>query len=173
MPRTVEVKARLRDREAVEETVRSLADYGPELIVQEDVFLCCENGRLKLRSFVDGRGELILYRRPDIDGPATSDFEKLPTEDPGGVRSLLTAAPGTTGEVRKRRTLHLVGQTRVHLDEVEGLGDWLELEVVLGPDQTPNDGVRIADAPHGGFRDSRVGPRCGGLRRPHQSTFQD
>lgn len=145
MPRNVEIKARLRDREAAEKIVCSLADHGPELIVQEDVFFCCENGLLKLRSFVDGRGELIFYRRPDIDGPATSDFEKLPTEDPGRVRSLLTAALGTTGEVRKRRTLYIVGQTRVHLDEVEGLGDWLELEVVLEPGQPVSEGQCIAD----------------------------
>ncbi|MGD8440660.1 MAG: class IV adenylate cyclase [Holophagae bacterium] len=146
MPRNVEIKARLRDRETVEKIVRSLADHGPELIVQEDVFFFCENGRLKLRSFVDGRGELIFYRRRDAAGPASSDFVKVATDHPVALRELLAAALGISGTVRKRRTLYLIGQTRVHLDEVEGLGDWIELEVVLRADQSPDEGARIADA---------------------------
>jgi predicted adenylyl cyclase CyaB len=46
--------------------------------------------------------------------------------------------------VRKRRTLYLVGQTRVHLDEVEGLGHYLELEVVLEPEESTEDGAAVA-----------------------------
>jgi predicted adenylyl cyclase CyaB len=145
MPRNVEIKARLRDRRAVEEIVRGRAHHGPELIVQEDVFFRCDRGRLKLRRFGDGRGELIFYRRPDVEGPATSEFVKTPTDDPDGLRSLLASALGTRGELRKRRTLYLVGSTRVHLDEVEGLGDWLELEVVLEEGQSAVHGQAVAD----------------------------
>jgi predicted adenylyl cyclase CyaB len=48
--------------------------------------------------------------------------------------------------VKKTRTLYLVGQTRVHIDQVEGLGEFLELEVVLRPEQTDAEGESIAAA---------------------------
>lgn len=145
MPKNVEIKAKLRDRETVEAIVRERADHGPELIVQEDVFFRCATGRLKLRTFADGTGELIFYRRSDTEGPTESEFYKAPLGDPRATAGLLTAALGATGVVRKRRTLYLIGQTRVHLDQVEGLGDYLELEVVLRDGQSTDDGVAIAE----------------------------
>ena len=57
---------------------------------------------------------------------------------------MLSAALDVRGVVRKRRSVYLVGQTRVHLDQVEGLGDFVELEVVLQPQQNSSDGVAIA-----------------------------
>lgn len=144
MPSNVEIKARLRDRENVERLVRERADHGPELIVQEDVFFPCDAGRLKLRTFSYGRGELIFYRRLDTKGPTESEFFKAPTSDPTAMATAMKAALGEIGKVRKRRTLYLVGQTRIHLDEVEGLGDWLELEVVLEPGQNTDVGARVA-----------------------------
>ncbi len=144
MPKNVEIKARLRDREGVEILVGARADHGPELIVQEDVFFPCEAGRLKLRTFSDDRGELIFYRRLDIEGPTESEFFKTSTSDPAAMTLAMSAALGTLGVVRKRRTLYLVGQTRVHLDEVEELGDWLELEVVLEDGQSADDGAAVA-----------------------------
>ncbi len=146
MPRNVEIKARLRDRSSVERLVRSLADHGPELIHQEDVFFNCGTGRLKLRVFDERRGELIFYRRPDAKEPTESEFVTADTTEPRAMIGALEAALGTAGVVRKRRTLYLIGQTRVHLDEVEGLGDWLELEVVLRSDQLPDEGAWIAEA---------------------------
>jgi adenylate cyclase class IV len=50
------------------------------------------------------------------------------------------------GRVRKTRLLLLAGSTRIHLDRVEGLGDFLELEVVLRDDQTESDGRSFAQA---------------------------
>ncbi len=69
------------------------------------------------------------------------------------MATALKAALGEIGIVRKRRTLYLVGQTRIHLDEVEGLGDWLELEVVLEPGQSADDGARIARGTDARIRD--------------------
>jgi len=144
MPSNVEIKARLRDRAAVEAMVRERADHGPEVILQDDVFFPCEEGRLKLRSFSKDRGELIFYRRLDTEGPAESEFVKAPTNDPSAMAVVLSAALGTAGVVRKRRTLYLIGQTRVHLDEVDGLGHYLELEVVLEPGQSTDDAAAVA-----------------------------
>ena len=45
----------------------------------------------------------------------------------------------------KHRTLYLIGKTRVHLDRVEGLGDFMELEVVLADNESTESGVKVAN----------------------------
>ena len=140
MPRNVEIKARLDGIEALIPFAAALADHGPEHIAQDDTFFGCLHGRLKLGLFAVGRGELIAYDRPDSRGPKTSDYRITPVPDPDALRETLRRALGVTGRVVKQRTLFLVGRTRVHLDRVEGLGDFLELEVVLGDGEDEQQG---------------------------------
>lgn len=144
MNRNVEIKARLRERASVEEKARVLASRSPELIRQEDWFFSTPQGRLKLRLFSAQAGELIYYERPDGLEPRESQFMRSPTSDPQGLKGILVKAYGVRGVVRKQRTLYLIGQTRLHLDQVEGLGDYLELEVVLSAGQTLEEGSQIA-----------------------------
>ena len=147
MPANVEIKARIDSVEALLPLARALSDDDhPQLIHQDDTFFDAQHGRLKLRVFGDGSGELIHYHRPDIDGPKVSDYLLAPVSEPEGLRAVLTRACGLLGRVRKERILVLVGATRVHLDRVEGLGDFLELEVVLADGQTEAEGVAIAHA---------------------------
>jgi adenylate cyclase class IV len=144
MPRNVEVKARIGSVEALLPRARSLAD-GPEtLIHQDDTFFACAHGRLKLRDFGDGSGELIHYARADTQGPKLSDYVRAPTTDPTALREALMRAHGIVGRVRKTRRLLMAGTTRIHLDRVEGLGDFLELEVVLHAGQGAAEGEAIA-----------------------------
>lgn len=131
MPANVEIKARIDSVAAWEPRVAAIATHGPEILNQVDTFFPCTAGRLKLREFGGGRGELIWYERPDEAGPRQSRFERLPLENPERFREFMAGTVGVAGTVRKRRTLYLVGRTRVHLDQVECLGAWLELEVVL------------------------------------------
>lgn len=140
MARNVEVKARLRDPEGTRAAAQRLAGSPTALLEQEDTFFSAAKGRLKLRLLPDGRGELIAYERPDAPGPKTSRYEVVPVEDPARMKAALAAALGVRGVVRKRRTLLLAGRTRIHLDTVEGLGDFLELEVVLGEDEPAEAG---------------------------------
>jgi predicted adenylyl cyclase CyaB len=138
MARNVEVKAWLGARGAIaalEPAVAAIATEGPTPLAQDDTFFECPGGRLKLRVFADGRGELIFYRRDDATGPKTSTYRRCVVADPDALRDALGEALGVLGRVRKRRTLYLVGRTRVHLDAVEGLDDHLELEVVLRDDE--------------------------------------
>ena len=146
MPRNVEIKAWVVDPQGLEARVAAIADSGPTPLVQDDTFFHCDNGRLKLRKFPDGTGELIFYRRPDHGGPKTSFYVISPTASPDTLREALTLAHGETGRVVKQRTLYLVGRTRVHLDRVAGLGDLMELEVVLADGESEDDGVRDAQA---------------------------
>jgi adenylate cyclase class IV len=68
------------------------------------------------------------------------------TDDPQNLKLALAAALVIKGVVRKKRTVFMVGQTRIHFDEVEGLGNFIELEVVLHPDARVADGVLVAEA---------------------------
>ena len=144
MHRNLEIKARLRDAAACEEHVRALAGPPVRTLQQEDVFFACASGRLKLRWQDDDPGELIAYARPDVEGPRTSHYRIHRTDDPASLAATLAMALGEAGRVRKRRQLYLVGQTRIHIDRVEGLGDFLELEVVLTPQQSERDGEAVA-----------------------------
>ena len=144
MPRNVEIKARIKSVEALAPKAAALADKGPEDIVQDDTFFACERGRLKLRAFSDAAGQLIFYHRPDQSGPKESFYVLSPTSSPDTLRSALTLAYGQTGRVRKKRILFLVGRTRIHLDIVENLGHFLELEVALSEGEPSQAGVRIA-----------------------------
>lgn len=144
MARNVEIKARVGDMASVARKAAAIADSGPVEIVQDDTFFACPNGRLKLRAFSADRGELIFYRRPDQAGPKECFYVICPTTTPDLLRETLSLAYGQAGRVRKRRTLYLAGRTRIHLDRVEGLGDFLELEVVLSDDETVEAGQGVA-----------------------------
>jgi adenylate cyclase class IV len=138
--RNVEIKARVADPAAVEARAAAISDQGPFDIAQDDTFFGCRTGRLKLRQLAPDRGELIHYLRPDQGGPKLSHYVIAPTSDPAALRDALARALGTSGRVVKRRRLYLAGKTRIHLDRVDGLGDFLELEVVLEPGQSATDG---------------------------------
>jgi predicted adenylyl cyclase CyaB len=144
MPRNVEIKARIASVDALAPRVAALADRGPVEIVQDDTFFACERGRLKLRAFSGGDGQLIFYRRPDQTGPKESFFVISATPAPDTLRDALTLAYGLAGRVRKHRTVYLIGRTRVHLDRVEDLGDFLELEVVLAEGEPAEPGIAEA-----------------------------
>jgi predicted adenylyl cyclase CyaB len=146
MARNVEIKARLQSIDAIEPAVAALADRGPIPISQDDTFFACGQGRLKLRVLAEREGQLIFYRRPDQAGPKESSFVIAPATSPDALREALSLAYGQAGRVRKRRTLYLVGRTRVHLDRVEGLGEFLELEVVLAEGEDAKAGVEEAHA---------------------------
>jgi predicted adenylyl cyclase CyaB len=102
-------------------------------------------GRLKLRVLAPDVGYLIYYERPDQDGPKRSDYHLAKTDEPENLKTALKLALGVRGVVRKTRYLYLVGQTRIHLDEVEGLGHFMELEVVLREGQSDAEGQAIAE----------------------------
>ena len=140
----IEIKARIESIEALTAKVAELADQGPIEIPQDDTFFVCKRGRMKLRAFSSTEGQLIFYQRPNQAGPKESFFLISPTASPDSLREALSLAYGQAGRVRKHRTLYLVGRTRVHLDRVENLGHFLELEVVLSEGESPERGIEEA-----------------------------
>ena len=144
MARNVEIKARVDDLDAMARKAAAFATQGPIEIVQDDTFFTCPSGRLKLRVFSPASGELIFYQRADARGPKESFYLRSPTSAPDTLREVLMLAYSASGRVRKHRTLYLAGRSRIHLDRVEGLGDFVEIEVVLADADDAEGGVREA-----------------------------
>jgi len=144
LARNIEIKARIESVALLTPRVAELASEGPLEIAQDDTFFACDTGRLKLRAFSNDSGELIFYQRVNQTGPKESFYLRSPTTSPENLRESLSLAYGQIGRIRKYRTLFLVGRTRVHLDRVEGLGHFLELEVMLVDDEPVEHGVREA-----------------------------
>lgn len=144
MARNIEIKAISRNFLRLKAIVESISSSSEE-IHQEDTFFVCNNGRLKLRVFSSNSAELIFYDRPNSREPKLSNYSIVKTSDPQTLKSLLMAAYGVRAVVKKKRLLFIVGQTRIHLDQVEGLGSFVELEVVLRSDQDLEEGRKIAD----------------------------
>lgn len=144
MPTNIEIKARVRDFHRLQGLAEDLSDTPCEVIEQEDTFFHTPMGRLKLRVLGPGLGQLIYYERGDTSGPTRSDYIVSRTSEPASLKAALSGALEVRGTVHKRRLLYWVGNTRVHLDEVEGLGSYMELEVVLDVGQTVAQGERIA-----------------------------
>jgi predicted adenylyl cyclase CyaB len=144
MPANVEIKARTGNLARLNALVEALARTPGQLIAQEDIFFAVPRGRLKLRKLSSNSAELIYYEREDGPGPKESRYSLSRTSEPDSLKAVLQISLGVRGVVRKTRTLYLVGQTRIHLDEVEGLGSFVELEVVMQPNQSRADGIQIA-----------------------------
>jgi len=146
LPSNIEIKARVRNFDEIRRRAEDLSDSPVEVIPQEDTFFNTPHGRLKLRLLAEDRAQLIYYTRPDQEGPKRSDYHISHSSDPANLKRILQLAYGIRGVVRKTRYLYLVGQTRVHLDDVEGLGQFMELEVVMQEKQSDAEGQAIAEA---------------------------
>ncbi|HPU54468.1 MAG TPA: class IV adenylate cyclase [Burkholderiaceae bacterium] len=146
MARNIEIKARCADLTLARQHACALTGNAAELIVQDDTFFACASGRLKLRVLGDGSGELIHYHRANEAGPKASHYVIVPCPDPDALRDALARACGVIGRVRKQRWLVMCGRTRIHFDQVEGLGNFIELEVVLAEDEPEAAGVAQAQA---------------------------
>jgi predicted adenylyl cyclase CyaB len=146
MPANIEIKARVCDFESLQASAAQLSDTPCQTISQEDTFFNVPQGRLKLREISPRHGQLIYYQRQDISGPKHSEYQIYETDNPAGLKIILAKAYGIRGVVTKIRYLYMAGQTRIHLDDVKGLGKFIELEVVLQPGQTDSEGQAIAES---------------------------
>jgi predicted adenylyl cyclase CyaB len=144
MATNIEIKARVRDRERLRQLAETLSDTPCVTLLQEDTFFNTPGGRLKLRSLAPDQGQLIYYVRDDAAGPKRSNYVISTTTEPDALKAVLAASLGIRGVVRKQRLLYMAGNTRIHLDEVQGLGDFMELEVVLLPGQSEQEGQATA-----------------------------
>lgn len=145
MPSNIEIKARAPSLARKHELAAQLADQPVVILMQEDTFFPCEHGRLKLRRLAANEAELIFYQRPNVTAMKQSHYSIFRTESPDNLLAVLGAALGAGVVVKKKRWLYRVDQTRIHLDEVEGLGSFIELEVAVCEGQSAREGRKIAE----------------------------
>jgi homotetrameric cytidine deaminase len=132
--RNVELKARDPAPDRSLERARALGAEDRGELRQRDTYFAAPRGRLKLREQEPGGAELIAYERPDGAQARESRYRIAPVADPAALREALDAALGTVTVVEKRRHLLVWEGVRIHLDRVEGLGDFVELEGVADAD---------------------------------------
>jgi adenylate cyclase class IV len=144
MSTNIEIKASVPDLASTRAKAGSLASGPAEIIDQTDTFFVVSQGRLKVRTFADGSGELIAYERADDQGPKQSTYTRVECRDATALSAALARVLPVRGIVVKRREVFLSGRTRIHLDVVENLGSFVELEVVLAADESPENGQQEA-----------------------------
>jgi adenylate cyclase, class 2 len=123
----VEIKARCTDPTSIRDYLKSQAAEFRGIDEQTDTYFNVRTGRLKLR---EGNIEnsLIYYERPDQAGPKHSNFKLIKTENSDDLKMVLTRSIGVKVIVRKIREIYYIGNVKFHIDEVPGLGNFVEIE---------------------------------------------
>jgi homotetrameric cytidine deaminase len=128
----VELKAWDPDPDASVARCLALGAEDRGVLDQRDTYFAVARGRLKLREQAQSDDQLVAYRRPDATEPVESAYMLVPVGDPDALREALDTVLGTVVVVAKRRRLFMWEDVRIHLDEVQGLGTFLELEALVG-----------------------------------------
>jgi predicted adenylyl cyclase CyaB len=126
----LELKCRLASCAEAHDAARRLGAALHATITQTDTYFRVPHGRLKLRTINGTTAELIQYNRPDEQDVRWSSYTRVPIADPAVMEHALAQALGIRCVVEKLRTVYLHGTARIHVDEVSGLGSFLEFEVV-------------------------------------------
>ena len=129
--RNLELKSHCPNLAAAERAAQTLGATFQWTQSQTDTYFHAAHGRLKLREQDDRPAELIAYDRPDHPDVRASDYTLVPVPDSALLRSALGRTLGVRVVVAKRRTLYLWHNVRIHLDDVAGLGTFIEFEAVL------------------------------------------
>jgi len=141
----IEIKAKYPD---LDKGARAAEGLGGRLVGtdhQTDTYYNVPSGRLKLRTSTLSPNYLIGYRRPDQTGPKESQYTLFEAPSPENLDTILRNTLGVWLEVKKARTIYLIDNVRVHLDEVEGLGRFLEFEAVIKDGRTAEEGHQQVD----------------------------
>lgn len=155
----LEFKARLRNPATIRHVLAKHDIPLAATLRQTDTYFQAVNGRLKLREIEGERPQLIFYVRPDAAEVKRSDYLIAPISSTAALREVLAAACGIRTVVKKIRELYLLPRqlsrsagvqadapSRLHLDLVEGLGKFLEIEVILQDGESPQQAEQEAQA---------------------------
>jgi predicted adenylyl cyclase CyaB len=144
--RNLEAKFRLDDLNQARERAIAIGYEPRSVLRQRDTFFRVASGKLKLREGgEDSPTILIHYGRKETDALQLSNYEIVPIPDAANTRAMLTAALGVLAEVRKERVLLMRANVRLHLDRVEGLGEFGEIEAVIAEGDDPETSRAAVD----------------------------
>lgn len=130
--RNIELKARLPSLSAARAVAERIATQYLGVQRQIDTYFVAAHGRLKLREIDEPRlAQLVWYDRTNTSDAKSSDYRLVEVANPSELKAALAAAMGVRLAVDKRREIFLYENVRIHLDEVVGLGTFLEFEAVL------------------------------------------
>ncbi|MBI4832634.1 MAG: class IV adenylate cyclase [Candidatus Lindowbacteria bacterium] len=131
--RNIELKVSVDGFDGIMPLLMNMGAVFAEIIRQVDTYYETGNGRLKIREINDCDFELIFYQRPNRTNSRISNYHwtTIASEQLRSFKHALGKALGEKAVVKKERRLWMYGNTRIHLDEVVGLGTFLELETVV------------------------------------------
>jgi predicted adenylyl cyclase CyaB len=123
----IEIKARTANADKIRQYLLNRGADFKGIDHQTDTYFNVPNGRLKLRQ---GNIEtnLIWYQRNNQSGPKQSDFLLTPVADANTLKQTLANALGVKVAVVKKREIYFIGNVKFHIDELEGLGTFVEIE---------------------------------------------
>ncbi len=129
MPVNIEIKARCANPAGAAETLTGLGAEHKGTDHQVDTYYKVDEGRLKLR---EGNIEnnLIFYKRSDHAGPKRSDVVLHPCGNDPGLKIILEQTLGILVVVDKLRDIYFIDNVKFHIDQVEGLGSFIEIEAI-------------------------------------------
>ncbi|MES2937901.1 MAG: class IV adenylate cyclase [Pseudomonadota bacterium] len=148
LERVVEVKLRIPGG-ALESVRRTLKERCRlvQTVTQKDVLYQVPQGLLKLRQSQPGQKELIWYERPDVAGLKLAVSKRFYTDQPDQLHAVLEAALPIKASLTKERCFYDFEGVEIHLDNVPGLGFFLEVEIRLEADAPePPAQARITEA---------------------------
>jgi len=127
MALNVEVKAKTNHSEFIRDYLKTNKAEFKGTDFQADTYFNVSNGRLKLR---EGNIEnnLIYYERQNTPGAKESSFQLVHVSDATSLKEILTRSLGIKIVVRKKREIYFIRNVKFHIDEVEGLGNFVEIE---------------------------------------------
>jgi predicted adenylyl cyclase CyaB len=131
MPQNLEIKCAYSSLAKARRIARRIGASSMGSLRQIDTYYRVNSGRLKLREINGNQFELIYYHRPNARGSRYSDYTIVSLEEPRAAKSLFQSLLGVSVVVRKKRALFLYKNARIHIDSVERLGTFIEVEVVM------------------------------------------
>jgi adenylate cyclase class 2 len=131
MPKNLEIKACIPSLQSALAACVRIRARRIDTLKQTDTYFNVKKGRLKLREINGRKCELIYYERTNRKGSRYSDYVVIPLEEPRAMKLVCDLLFGVKTIVKKSRILFLYRNARIHIDEVKGLGSFVEFEVLV------------------------------------------
>ena len=129
--KNLEFKANCDSLDVLRQRLINLQAEHRRTMKQLDTYFNIPQGRLKLREISTPEAQLIYYERSDLAESRYSNYQMCDIPEPIAFKQIVTMAWGVKAVVEKRRELWIFGDTRIHLDDIRDIGQFVELETVI------------------------------------------